>query len=60
MVEPSNDARHDMRRKCAELGADRVFDKSHEIDALIACCSRLAAEPGPHGSTHGAEVPDKL
>jgi hypothetical protein len=37
-----------------------VFDKSHEIDALIACCSRLAAEPGPHGSTHGAEVPDKL
>lgn len=44
----SNYATEDMRRKCLELGADRVFDKSHEIDALIQYCSRLASgETGP-------------
>ncbi len=44
----SNYATQDMRRKCLELGADRVFDKSNEIDALIHYCSRLAAgETGP-------------
>lgn len=39
----SNYATPDMRRKCIELGADRVFDKSHDIDALILFCARLAA-----------------
>lgn len=43
LVVLSNYATHDMRRKCLALGADRVFDKSHDIDALIAYCSRLAA-----------------
>jgi DNA-binding NarL/FixJ family response regulator len=38
----SNYATPDMRRKCLELGASRVFDKSNEIDALIAYCVRLA------------------
>lgn len=38
----SNYATADMRRKCLELGADRVFDKSNEIDALITYCGRLA------------------
>ena len=38
----TNYATPDMRRRCAELGADRVFDKSHEIDALIAYCRQLA------------------
>lgn len=38
----SNYATPDMRRKCLELGADRVFDKSNEIDALILYCCRLA------------------
>lgn len=42
MVVLSNYATPEMRRKCLALGADRVFDKSHEIDALIAYCSRLA------------------
>ena len=32
-----------MRSKCLELGADKVFDKSNEIDALIRYCERLAA-----------------
>ena len=38
----SNYATVDMRRKCLALGADRVFDKSHDIDALIDYCSQLS------------------
>ena len=44
MVVLSNYATPDMRRKCIELGAAQGFDKSSEIDALIAYCSNLAAE----------------
>ncbi|MBP6854350.1 MAG: response regulator transcription factor [Rhodoferax sp.] len=43
LVVLSNYATPDVRRKCLELGADRVFDKSNEIDALIAYCGALAA-----------------
>ena len=42
LVVLSNYATPDMRRKCMELGASRVFDKSNEIDALIHYCARLA------------------
>jgi len=50
LVVLSNYATPDMRRKCLELGADRVFDKSNEIDALIQYCSRLADdEPADSG-----------
>ena len=42
LVVLSNYATAEMRRKCLALGADRVFDKSHEIDALVAYCGRLA------------------
>lgn len=42
LVVLSNYATADMRRKCLELGANRVFDKSNEIDALITYCGRLA------------------
>ena len=38
----SNYATPDMRERCLQLGADRVFDKSTEIDALIAYCVALA------------------
>jgi two-component system OmpR family response regulator len=34
----SNYATADMRKRCTELGADAVFDKSNEIDALVAYC----------------------
>lgn len=48
LVVLSNYATPDMRRKCLELGASRVFDKSNEIDALILYCTRLAGgETGP-------------
>jgi len=33
----------DVRQRCLELGADEVFDKSGEIEALIRYCERLAA-----------------
>ena len=49
LVVLSNYATPDMRRKCLELGADRVFDKSNEIDALILYCCRLA--DGSTGTT---------
>jgi DNA-binding NarL/FixJ family response regulator len=49
----SNYATPDMRRKCLELGADQVFDKSNEIDALIQYCGRLANGGDAH-SAHGA------
>ncbi len=38
----SNYATPDVRRRCLELRADRVFDKSTEIDGLIAYCEALA------------------
>jgi DNA-binding NarL/FixJ family response regulator len=60
MVVLSNYATPDMRRKCAELGADRVFDKSHEIDALIAYCGHLAADRAAPGGANGAEVLGRL
>ncbi len=43
LVVLSNYATADIRRTCQQLGADRVFDKSNEIDALVQYCDRLAA-----------------
>lgn len=51
----SNYATPDMRRKCLELGASQVFDKSNEIDALILYCRQLAA--GEAGSTESGSPP---
>lgn len=38
MIVLSNHATNDVRWRCAQLGADAVFDKSTEIDALIDYC----------------------
>ncbi len=48
LVVLSNYATADMRKRCAQLGADAVFDKSNEIDALVDYCLALAegARPG--------------
>jgi DNA-binding NarL/FixJ family response regulator len=56
LVVLSNYATDDMRRKCIELGADRVFDKSHEIDALVAYCRRLADERAADSNLNGAST----
>jgi len=37
----SNYTTADVRRTCLALGADRVFDKSGEIDALVSYCQEL-------------------
>ena len=42
----TNYATVEMRRTCRALGADRVFDKSNDVDELLAFCSHLA-ERGP-------------
>ena len=34
----SNYATADIRKRCAQLGVDAVFDKSNEIDALVDFC----------------------
>lgn len=41
----TNYATPDMRRRCTELGADRVFDKSSELEELIAYCSDIGTGP---------------
>lgn len=44
----TNYATADMRKACLNLGADAVFDKSDEVDALIEYCSLLSNGPcGP-------------
>jgi len=51
LVVLSNYATDEMRSRCLAMGADRVFDKSRDIDQLVAYCVALAArEPGelPH------------
>jgi DNA-binding NarL/FixJ family response regulator len=40
----TNFATAEIRERCKELGADRVFDKSHEIEDLIAYCSDQSAK----------------
>lgn len=46
LVVLTNYATPDMRKRAQQLGADRVFDKSAELDELLAYCESLA------GSTH--------
>lgn len=41
LVVLSNFATADMRKRCAQLGADRVFDKSAELEELLAYCEEL-------------------
>lgn len=40
----SNYATPDMRRRCLALGADRVFDKSSQLEELFAYCEELAQD----------------
>jgi hypothetical protein len=36
-----------MRETCAKLGADRVFDKSSELEELLNYCDRLHQDAVP-------------
>ncbi|HYW56891.1 MAG TPA: response regulator [Polaromonas sp.] len=44
----SNYATVEIRKRCAQLGVDAVFDKSNEIDALIDFCM-AQSRPGAAG-----------
>jgi DNA-binding NarL/FixJ family response regulator len=49
----SNYATDEMRARCLAAGADRVFDKSREIDLLVGFCTALSeggerGGPAPH------------
>jgi DNA-binding NarL/FixJ family response regulator len=41
----SNYATPDIRKRCAQLGVDAVFDKSNEIDALLDFCIQQSSQP---------------
>jgi two-component system, OmpR family, response regulator len=49
MVVLSNHATNDVRWRCAQLGADAVFDKSTEIDALVDYCVKQQGKADPDG-----------
>jgi DNA-binding NarL/FixJ family response regulator len=51
----TNYASSDMRRRCTELGAHKVFDKSSEVEELIDYCGRVA-DGG--GDTAAGELPE--
>ncbi len=38
----TNYAAPEIRRRCEQLGADRVFDKSAELEELLSYCEQLA------------------
>ena len=40
----TNYATAEMRRRCEALGADRVFDKSAELEELLAYCEELSGD----------------
>lgn len=42
LVVMSNYATPELRRTCLALGARRVFDKSHDIEALVQYCQDLS------------------
>lgn len=56
MVVLSNYATADMQRRCLDLGASRVFDKSRELDELIGYCEQLAAAADAATEARGGRV----
>ena len=43
----SNHSSRDVRWRCMQLGADAVFDKSTQLEELVAFCSRRASQTAP-------------
>ena len=56
----SNYVNASVRKRCAQLGVDAVFDKSTEIDALVDYCSHLCtllagtSAPAPLSPSRGS------
>lgn len=56
----SNYVNASVRKRCAQLGVDAVFDKSTEFDALVDYCTRqcyLRARPAAHGADPVGSTP---
>jgi DNA-binding NarL/FixJ family response regulator len=47
----SNYVNASVRKRCAQLGVDAVFDKSTEIDALVDYCSHQCTQMGAHAAS---------
>jgi len=45
----SNYVNTEMRNRCLSLGAQRVFDKSSDIEALVAWCAAIPPRENPTG-----------
>ena len=52
----SNHSSRDVRWRCMQLGADAVFDKSTEIEELVAYCARRADQAGPDAPQSTAQA----
>lgn len=50
----SNHSSRDVRWRCMQLGADAVFDKSTELEALVAYCDRLRSQEAQDGGVRVA------
>ena len=44
----TNYATSEIRRRCAELGSDAVFDKSNELDELLEYCMQATSRKDLH------------
>ena len=44
----TNYATSDIRKRCAELGSDAVFDKSNELDELLEYCKHATSHKDLH------------
>jgi len=53
----TNYATADIRKRCLELGADAVFDKSNEIDGLVDYCLSHSAVTSAAHPQHAGEPP---
>lgn len=53
----SNHSSRDVRWRCQQLGADACFDKSTELEELVAYCGTLAREHAPEGAEASPQQP---
>lgn len=53
----SNYVNASVRKRCAQLGVDAVFDKSTEIDALVDYCSHLCSVMGAQAAPPESQEP---
>ncbi len=51
----TNYAPQDIRQRCLDMGAERVFDKSNEVEELLAYCARLGG-----GADGGVTAPKPI